>query len=53
MIQDIRNHEGKVEGILLERHARGMREKHLAENSEHAAQEHRNGNDNGSFIHNG
>jgi hypothetical protein len=24
---------------------------HFAENSEHAAQEHRNGNNNGGFIH--
>ena len=51
MVEDIGNHEGEVERVLLERDARGVREEHFAENTEHAAQEHGDGNDDGSFVH--
>ena len=51
VVQDVWNHEREVECVFFERHAGGVGKEHFAENSEHAAQEHRNGNNNGGFIH--
>ena len=51
MVQDIRNHEGQVKGILFKGHARRMGKEHLAEDPEDAAQEHGCGNDDGGFVH--
>ena len=51
VIQNVWNHEGEVEGVFFERHASGVGEEHFAENAEHAAYEHANGDNNGSFIH--
>ena len=51
MVQDIRNHEGQVKGILFKGHTCRMGQEHLAENPEDTAQEHGCGNDNGGFVH--
>ena len=51
VIQDVRNHEREVESVFFERHAGGVGEEHFTENSEHAAQKHRNGDNNSGFIH--
>ncbi len=51
MIQDVWNHEGKVEGVLFERNACGVGKEHFAEDSKHAAKEHADGNDECSFVH--
>ena len=51
MIQNIRNHERQVESVLFERHARGVGQKHFTENSQHAAEQKTDGNDDGGFVH--
>ena len=51
VIQNIRNHERQIESVLFERHARGVGQKHFTENTQHAAKEKTDGNDDGGFVH--